>query len=310
MLPASTGERKARDISRGKQDGRGVEIQRLIGRSLRVVVDFEELGERSVYVDCDVLRPTGHPLRGDHRRLRGAAPGAAEAGRRGGDRGDAADRLGRRGQRRHGRRAGALRPRLLRGLGAEVDANVVMTGEGGLVEVQATAERTPALARLAGRAAGARRGGHRPPPRGPGAGSGAANLILATGNEHKLRELREMLPGVELEPLPDDVALPPEDGGLVCGDRAEEGAGDARGDREGGDRRRLRDRGRRPGRRPGIHSARYGGEGASDEENLEKLLREVAAAGDDRRASYACALALIDGGRRASTSSRRAGTGT
>ena len=59
MLPASTGERKARDVSRGKQDGRGVEIQRLIGRSLRVVVDFEALGERSVYVDCDVLQADG-----------------------------------------------------------------------------------------------------------------------------------------------------------------------------------------------------------------------------------------------------------
>src|SRR4051794_41831951 len=59
MLPASTGDRKARDISRGKQDGRGVEIQRLIGRSLRGVVDFETLGERSVYVDCDVLQADG-----------------------------------------------------------------------------------------------------------------------------------------------------------------------------------------------------------------------------------------------------------
>src|SRR6187397_230186 len=59
MLPASTGDRKARDISRGKQDGRGVEIQRLIGRSLRVVVDFKALGERSVYVDCDVLEADG-----------------------------------------------------------------------------------------------------------------------------------------------------------------------------------------------------------------------------------------------------------
>src|SRR6476469_6165085 len=59
MLPASTGERKARDISRGRQDGRGVEIQRLIGRSLRVVVDFKGLGERSVYVDCDVLQADG-----------------------------------------------------------------------------------------------------------------------------------------------------------------------------------------------------------------------------------------------------------
>src|SRR4051812_48907366 len=59
MLPASTGDRKARDISRGKQDGRGVEIQRLIGRSLRGVVDFAALGERSVYVDCDVLQADG-----------------------------------------------------------------------------------------------------------------------------------------------------------------------------------------------------------------------------------------------------------
>src|SRR5262249_61599632 len=59
MLPASTGERKARDVVRGKQDGRGVEIQRLIGRSLRVVVDFKALGERSVYVDCDVLQADG-----------------------------------------------------------------------------------------------------------------------------------------------------------------------------------------------------------------------------------------------------------
>src|SRR6476469_1562854 len=59
MLPASTGERKQRDVSRGKQDGRGVEIQRLIGRSLRVVVDFRALGERTVWVDCDVLQADG-----------------------------------------------------------------------------------------------------------------------------------------------------------------------------------------------------------------------------------------------------------
>ena len=59
MLPASTGERKERDSKKGRQDGRGVEIQRLIGRSLRGVVDFEALGERAVYVDCDVLQADG-----------------------------------------------------------------------------------------------------------------------------------------------------------------------------------------------------------------------------------------------------------
>ena len=59
MLPASTGERKQRDVSRGRADGRTVEIQRLIGRSLRGVVDFGALGERTVYVDCDVLQADG-----------------------------------------------------------------------------------------------------------------------------------------------------------------------------------------------------------------------------------------------------------
>src|SRR5436305_5812235 len=59
MLPASTGERKQRDVSRGRPDGRTVEIQRLIGRSLRGVVDFTALGERTVYLDCDVLQADG-----------------------------------------------------------------------------------------------------------------------------------------------------------------------------------------------------------------------------------------------------------
>src|SRR5437879_4812065 len=59
MLPASTGERKQRDVTRGRPDGRTVEIQRLIGRSLRGVVDFAALGERTIYLDCDVLEADG-----------------------------------------------------------------------------------------------------------------------------------------------------------------------------------------------------------------------------------------------------------
>ena len=59
MLPASTGERTQRGVSRGRPDGRTVEIQRLIGRSLRGIVDFEALGERTVYIDCDVLQADG-----------------------------------------------------------------------------------------------------------------------------------------------------------------------------------------------------------------------------------------------------------
>jgi ribonuclease PH len=59
MLPASTHERKRRDISSGKQDGRSVEIQRLIGRSLRNVVDIDRLGQITLHVDCDVLQADG-----------------------------------------------------------------------------------------------------------------------------------------------------------------------------------------------------------------------------------------------------------
>ena len=59
MLPASTGQRRERDVNRGRPDGRTVEIQRLIGRSVRGVVDFEALGERTIHLDCDVLTADG-----------------------------------------------------------------------------------------------------------------------------------------------------------------------------------------------------------------------------------------------------------
>ena len=82
MLPASTGDRKQRDVSKGKQDGRGVEIQRLIGRSLRVVVDFKALGERSRLRRLRRARSRRRDaLRLDHRRLRRAEAGLPETGR-------------------------------------------------------------------------------------------------------------------------------------------------------------------------------------------------------------------------------------
>jgi ribonuclease PH len=144
MLPASTGERKQRDVARGRQDGRGVEIQRLIGRSLRVVVDFAALGERSVYVDCDVLQADGGTrcaaITGGFVALQLALQGLVEAG--------ALESLPLSGSIA-AVSTGIVDGRALCDLDyaedsqAEVDANVVMTGDGGLVEVQATAERTP-----------------------------------------------------------------------------------------------------------------------------------------------------------------------
>jgi len=144
MLPASTGERKQRDISRGRLDGRTVEIQRLIGRSLRVAVDFGALGERAIYIDCDVLQADGGT------RCASITGGmvALEL---------ACDRLVAEGKLERSPLTGtvaAVSCGVVDGVPlldldysedstAEVDANVVITGEGGLVEVQATAERTP-----------------------------------------------------------------------------------------------------------------------------------------------------------------------
>ncbi len=144
MLPASTGARKQRDITTGRADGRSVEIQRLIGRALRGVVDFKALGERTIYVDCDVLQADGGTrcasITGGMVALELAIGGLLERG--------AIERTP------LTETVAAVSCGVVDGVPlldldysedatAEVDANVVMTGDGGLVEVQATAERTP-----------------------------------------------------------------------------------------------------------------------------------------------------------------------
>lgn len=119
-------------------------------------------------------------------------------------------------------------------------------------------------------------------------------MIFATANKHKLREMRELLPALDLKALPEGVELPPENGdsfAAIALDKAR-AAHAASGEAAIGDDSGIEASGL--GGRPGIHSARYGGPGASDEENLEKLLREVGEAGEDRRAAYHCALALVD----------------
>jgi ribonuclease PH len=139
LLPASTGERTAREASRGKQGGRTVEIQRLIGRALRGVVDFEALGERTVWLDCDVLQADGGTRCAS---ICGAYVAAARA----------LDRFGL--SRALTDSVAAVSVGIVDGQPlldleytedstAEVDMNVVMTGDGRLIEVQATAEAAP-----------------------------------------------------------------------------------------------------------------------------------------------------------------------
>jgi ribonuclease PH len=139
LLPASTGQRTQREASAGRQKGRTVEIQRLIGRAIRAVADFEALGERTLWLDCDVIQADGGTRCA-------AISGAYVAARR------ALDRFGLGKTLRDSVAAvsvGIVGGELLLDLDysedstADVDLNVVMTGDGRLVEVQATAERDP-----------------------------------------------------------------------------------------------------------------------------------------------------------------------
>ena len=144
MLPASTGERKQRDVSKGRPDGRTVEIQRLIGRSLRGVIDFVALGERTVWIDCDVLEADGGTrcasITGGFVALELALRRLVDE-----DKLDSVPLT----EALAAVSCGMVDGEALLDLDypedsrAEVDMNVVMTGDGGLIEVQATAERTP-----------------------------------------------------------------------------------------------------------------------------------------------------------------------
>ncbi len=139
LLPASTGERTQRAATRGRPDGRTVEIQRLIGRALRAVCDFKALGERTLWLDCDVLQADGGTRCA-------AITGAYVAAYR------ALDRIGM--TKALAGSVAAVSVGLVGGVPlldldysedsrADTDMNVVMTGDGRLVEVQATAEQDP-----------------------------------------------------------------------------------------------------------------------------------------------------------------------
>ena len=163
MLPRSTGQRVAREAARGRQGGRTLEIQRLIGRSLRAVIDMEALGERTIIVDCDVIQADGGT------RTAAITGGYVALA-------DACSRLPARARPRrdpiHGAVA-AVSVGIYKGEAvldldyaedseAETDMNVVMNDAGGFIEIQGTAEghafrraELDAMLELAGRGIGA-----------------------------------------------------------------------------------------------------------------------------------------------------------
>jgi ribonuclease PH len=136
MLPASTGERSAREARSGRQGGRTVEIQRLVGRSLRAAYDLEKLGERTIWLDCDVIQADGGTRTA---AISGAWIALARAAKG-------------KGLPAPVERVGAISVGIVGGeplldldygedSTADVDMNVVMRGDGRLIEVQSTAER-------------------------------------------------------------------------------------------------------------------------------------------------------------------------
>jgi ribonuclease PH len=149
MLPRATAERTRREASSGKQGGRTVEIQRLIGRSLRAVVDLEALGERQITIDCDVIQADGGTRTAS---ITGAWVALCDCinwmkardmfKNPSNDRNVLRDHIA-------AVSCGVYRSTAVLDLDyaedseAETDANFVMTGRGNIIEIQATAEKTP-----------------------------------------------------------------------------------------------------------------------------------------------------------------------
>lgn len=144
MLPRSTGERNQREASRGKQGGRTLEIQRLIGRSLRAALDLSKLGENTLYIDCDVIQADGGTRTAS---ITGATVALIDAlavlKKRGALKGNPLKQM-----------VAAVSVGIYQGVpvldldyledsAAETDLNVVMTDAGGFIEVQGTAEGAP-----------------------------------------------------------------------------------------------------------------------------------------------------------------------
>jgi len=145
MLPRATGERMAREASRGKQGGRTLEIQRLIGRSLRAALDLKKLGEVTLHVDCDVIQADGGTRTAS---ITGAMVALC----------DALTVLGKRGVLKKGSPLKSMIAAVSVGIwqgepvldldyledsGADADVNVVMNEAGQFIEVQGTAEAAP-----------------------------------------------------------------------------------------------------------------------------------------------------------------------
>ena len=289
MLPRSTHQRKIRESSKGKVDGRTQEIQRLIGRAIRSVVDLTKMGERTIWIDCDVIQADGGTRTAS---ITGAFVAVV----------DALNKL-------HKSKAiktmpitnfvsaisvGIVDNKHLLDLcyeedsNAQVDMNIIMTDKGEFVEVQGTGEERPfsrndlnallelgekgnkelikaqrkALGEIADEILGVEYGDE---------------IVIATNNSHKLEEIGDILNDLDYKIYSlEDVNLGGieivEDGktfehnALIKARTIAKKTGlIAISDDSGLEVDAI-------GKKPGVHSARFAGEGATDEENRKKVL--------------------------------------
>ena len=311
MLPSATETRKKRDSSRGKVDGRSQEIQRLIGRSIRSVVSLEDLGERTIWIDCDVIQADGGTRTAS---ITGAFVALA----------DALYKLYKAGQIKTmpisnmlaAVSVGIVDSQVCLDISyqedssAEVDTNIIMDNRGQFIEIQCTGEERPftrdELNKILEYAEKGNRELMRIQKRVLGGVADAIigpeyerEAIIATSNKHKLEEIRKILSDMDFEIKSlKDIGLDGieivengktfEHNALIKARTISKLTGKiAIGDDSGIEVDAL-------GKRPGIYSARYAGENASDEENRAKMFEELKDISvENRTARFVCVIATV-----------------
>lgn len=311
MIPSATVIRKKRDVSKGKIDGRSQEIQRLIGRSIRSVVDLDCLGERTIWIDCDVIQADGGTRTAS---ITGAFVAIC----------DAIYSLYKSGEIKKmpiksllsAISVGVVDGEVLLDVcyeedsNAEVDTNVVMNNKGEFIEIQGTGEKRPftqkELATILKYAEKGNRELMRIQRKILGEISDCIigceyerEVVLATGNMHKLEEIKTMISELDIDVKSlKDVGLENieivengktfEHNAFIKARTISKETGKISiGDDSGIEVDAL-------DKRPGIFSARYAGENATDEENRLKMFEELKNIPfEDRTARFVCVIAVV-----------------
>ena len=311
MLPRSTQQRKVRDASKGKIDGRSQEIQRLIGRAIRSVVDLNKLGERTIWVDCDVIQADGGTRTAS---ITGAFVAVAEA----------IYKLYREGLIKKmpiqnfvsAISVGIVNDECLLDIcyeedsNAQVDMNIIMTDRCEFVEVQGTGEERPFSKKDLNKLLELGEKGNKELIRIQRAALGEIadeilgmdygnEIVISTGNAHKLEEIGAILKDLDynIHSLKEvnlaDLEI--EENGKTFEHNALIKARTVAkltnmitiADDSGLEVDAI-------GKKPGIYSSRYAGENATDEENREKLLKALKnTAASHRTGRFVCCIAVV-----------------